>query len=256
MPKETAKSKRTTSKTARVLGLLTSPAPSAAPASDAALDSPSHPNVKLSDDQTVEDQIRNALASELDEFLPPQQEAEPQAPEDPGPVPAPEEPIPEEPVLEEPAEEDPVWEEPVPEEPAGEEPVWEEPAPASVPEAPVQPEPDQEPSISHPRSVTIRAKLDHVPDPDQDFTCFNVMQALVESKAEKYIKLFGLCTCHRCHADVVALSLSNLPAKYLVTSSEEIVPLLSVYEGTYSAAVISQVMNACKKVMMNPRHKR
>ncbi len=238
MPKETAKSKRNTSKTARVLGLLTSPASSAAP--DAApSDPPARPAVKQSDDHVVEQQIRDALESELDGTLPPQREAEPRTPEEPAPAPVPEDPIPEEPFLEE---------------PAAEEPVLEEPAPDPVPEAPDPPEPAQEPRA--PRSVTMHSKLDHAPEPDQDFTCFNVMQALVESKAEKYIKLFGLCTCPRCHADVVALSLSNLPAKYLVTSNEEMVPLLSVYEGTYSAAVISQVMNACKKVMMNPRHKR
>ncbi len=250
MPKETAKSKRNTSKTARVLGLLTSPSSSAAPDA-AASDSPARPAVKQSDDQVVERQIRDALESELDGALPSRRETEPQAPEKPAPAPAPEEPA----VEEEPVEEEPVPEEPAAEEePISEEPAKEEPAPAPAPESAPAAAPAREPDA--PRSVTMRSKLSHAPAPDQDFTCFNVMQALVESKAEKYIKLFGLCTCPRCHADVVALSLSNLPAKYVVTSNEEMVPLLSVYEGTYSAAVISQVMNSCKKVMMNPRHKR
>lgn len=82
----------------------------------------------------------------------------------------------------------------------------------------------------------------------------NVMQALVEEKVDKYIKLFGLCTCPRCKIDVMALALTNLPAKYVVTRENEAVPMLSVYEGRYNAAVISQVMWACKTVMDNPRH--
>lgn len=86
------------------------------------------------------------------------------------------------------------------------------------------------------------------------FSCVNVMHALVEEKVDKYIRLFGLCTCPRCRIDVKALALTNLPAKYVVIGEEERIPMLSVYEGRYNAAVVSQVMWACKKVMDNPRH--
>ncbi|MEM5780519.1 MAG: late competence development ComFB family protein [Lawsonibacter sp.] len=80
------------------------------------------------------------------------------------------------------------------------------------------------------------------------------MQALVEEKVDKYIRLFGLCTCPRCRIDVKALTLTSLPAKYVVIGEQERIPMLSVYEGRYNAAVVSQVMWACKKVMDNPRH--
>ncbi len=241
MPKESAKSKKNTSKTARVLGLLTSPAPTEEGPAERPASAPrakSEPAApKPSDDKVVEEQVRSALESEL---IPPEPPRKKTAP--PKPVPA--EPVP--------APEAPVQAKPAPEPPA---------SPAAAPEAPVQAKPAPEPPAGpeaaprRPRSVPIRAHPDHVPASEQDFTCFNVMQALVEAKAEKYIKLFGLCTCSRCHTDVVALSLTNLPAKYVVATSEEMVPLLSVYEGTYSAAVISQVMNSCKKVMEHPRHK-
>ncbi|MEA4933405.1 MAG: late competence development ComFB family protein [Lawsonibacter sp.] len=88
----------------------------------------------------------------------------------------------------------------------------------------------------------------------QGVSCVNVMHALVEEKVDKYIRLFGLCTCPRCRIDVKALALSNLPAKYVVVGEQERIPMLSVYEGRYNAAVVSQVMWACKKVMYNPRH--
>ena len=78
----------------------------------------------------------------------------------------------------------------------------------------------------------------------------------MEEKTDKYIKMFGMCTCSRCRIDVIALALSNLPAKYVVVSDKEINPRLSMYEQKYSAAVITQVMSACKKVLEKPHHKR
>ncbi|NBI84606.1 hypothetical protein D3Z48_21720, partial [Clostridiaceae bacterium] len=45
--------------------------------------------------------------------------------------------------------------------------------------------------------------------PDQDVTYLNVMQALVEDKAGKYIQMAGVCPCPRCRIDVVALTLSK-----------------------------------------------
>lgn len=81
------------------------------------------------------------------------------------------------------------------------------------------------------------------------------MHILVEAKTDKYMKMFGLCTCPRCRADVIALSLNKLPAKYIVEKEENIIPLLAIFEEPYNTAVVSQVMIACKKVMEHPRHK-
>ncbi len=299
MAKENAK-KKNTSKTARVLGLLTSPPPTEEPLEPAAPQARSKPDSaaqaaskpesavpKPSSDEVVETQIRDALASGLDEPLPPEggpapaagsapadkpePAAEPEPAVQPGSVPAPAE----EPAVLPPLEENPA---PVPEdEPVLQPPLLlEEPAPALMDKPVIQPSlaqeepapvPDGGPAAwqppviqsqpepeKRPKPVVFQAHPDHIQDTDEGFTCFNVMQALVEAKTDKYIKLFGLCTCARCRTDVVALALTNLPAKYVVTSSREMVPLLSVYEGQYSTAVISQVMNACKKVMEHPRH--
>ncbi len=48
----------------------------------------------------------------------------------------------------------------------------------------------------------------------------NVMLGLVEEKAERYVKMFGLCPCPRGVADVKALALTRLPAKYVVLPAE------------------------------------
>ncbi len=65
---------------------------------------------------------------------------------------------------------------------------------------------------------------------------------------------FGMCQCPRCRTDVVALTLTSLPAKYIVVQSGESVPMLSIYDGRYSAAVTAQLMSACQKVSQHPRH--
>ena len=88
------------------------------------------------------------------------------------------------------------------------------------------------------------------------FVCFNLTQALVEDKAEKLMRQFGMCTCNRCKVDVTAIALSNLPAKYVAMQNRDILPLLSMYEEKYSAAVTVQVMSACKMVMRRPHHGR
>ena len=92
------------------------------------------------------------------------------------------------------------------------------------------------------------------PCQERDFCYVNVMEALVEEKAPKYIKMFGVCSCARCVSDVKALALTNLPPKYAVMEKGHVVPMLTVYEGRYSTALTSQIISACKQVMLEPRH--
>lgn len=87
-----------------------------------------------------------------------------------------------------------------------------------------------------------------------DLVYVNVMQALVEEKAKKYIDMFGLCSCSRCMADVKALALTNLPSKYMVMHKGEFIPMLTVYENQFGTALTAQIIAACKIVMEHPRH--
>lgn len=274
MPKATGKSGRggKSSKTAHVLNLLTETdhtqeegaagrTPPAAP--------PAPP--QLADNETVAATIRDALEEDLaaelgespaealpeEDFIPMQDFApavEPEAtvdatPLEEAPAPAPEpEPQPE----------------PVPEPEPEPEPVLEqaqEPAPMPAPEpepepvAEMEPEPAPEPeAVPEPEPASAAEAKEEVPEEDRPITCLNVMQELVEEKVDKYMKMFGLCTCPRCRVDVVALTLTSLPAKYVVVRENEATPMLTVYEGRYNTAVIAQIMWACKKVLDNPRH--
>lgn len=89
-----------------------------------------------------------------------------------------------------------------------------------------------------------------------DLEYINVMQSLVEEKAAQFMDLFGLCTCHRCMTDVMALTLTNLPPKYVVMRRGEVVPMLTVYERRYNANIIAQLTHSCRMVMASPRHQR
>lgn len=284
----TAKKGTKSSKTAHVLNLLTGPggekeAPADALPADAAQEAaaelpadlpaaesaPARPlappilEVARSNDDQISSQIRDALESALLEEDGP---AEPET--EPAPVP---EPVTEpEAVLETEAEAGAASEmemvqapEPVPEpepetlpvpepvpEPAPEpepEPVP-EPAPEPVPVP--EPEPVPEPA---PRSEPVPAPQPPAPDPDE-LVIVNVMDALVEMKAPRYVKMFGLCPCPRCTADVKALTLTNLQPAYIVVRRAEANAMLTVYESRFNSTIFAQLTKACKVVMDSPRH--
>jgi len=202
-----AKPRKNSSKTARVLGLLTSPLPTGESApSGGGYESPVNPPAAVPaapppaptpSDQAVEAQIRGALERELESELATQEASRSPAP------------------------------------------------PGSSRPVPAQ---DQSPALSRPVAIEPAAAE------TGGLTCLNVMQLLVEAKVDKYIRLFGLCSCQRCRIDVIALTLTGLPAKYIVTREPQTAPLLSVYEEKYNAAIVSQLINACKLVLEHPRH--
>lgn len=222
--------KSKTSKTARVMNLLSkkqdAPLPeegsaaepvSAAPAPAAPAPAAAAPILTpLGAEAAVSDQIRSALENVLEEELTPR-------------VPAP------------PAAEEffPSFDPPVPQA---------APAPKPEPQPEPQPEPEPEPA---PRPE----QEEPVPGPRfMGYT--NVMQVLVEERAPKYVKMFGLCQCRRCLEDVKALALNHLPPKYVVMDVGDMIPKLTFYEGKYSSDITAQLLQACKKVMERPHHDR
>ena len=202
-------------KTAHVLNLLTEPG-EAVKDSPRAQRAPSTPTPTPDNSEEVASAIRDALEEDLLAELGVDEPAAPPAPK-PEPVPEPE-PAPQpEP-------------EPIPEpEP--------EPAPQPEPEPAPQPAPE-------PKEENLM----------EDITYINVMQALVEDRVDKYMKQFKMCDCKRCRTDVVALTLTSLPAKYIVIPEHDSVPMLSIYESRYSAAVTAQLIAACQQVSAHPRH--
>lgn len=251
MPKQGSKSGKS-SKTARVLNLLTDPE-SVEKSSDAQETAPEDVGggIKLPDDRKTQAKIRGALEGALEMEL-----AESAAPARPKRPKSTKEKV--SPPTEKSAEEEADATN-APSAASAVKPVLEEfPAEASA----SSPEEDAVirvpvPGEGHtPLEITVnelRSAGEKKPD---EYIIFNVMQALVEDKADKYIRMFGLCNCSRCRIDVVALALSNLPPKYVVAKPHELIPRLSIYEQKFSAAVVTQVMSACRKVLERPHHQR
>lgn len=240
-----AKDNGKTSKTARVMNLLskkqdtapaaeeaTAPAAPAAPAAGAA---PVPPIISsLTNDAAVSNQIKdaleNALAGELEGAQPAAPEvpaAEPVQTAAPAPEPAP--------------EPEPVQ---APAEPA--------PAPAAAAPEPVP--------VAEPVRVTIPPVQPEIPAVTETVHkrpgYINVMRVLVEEKAPKYVHMFGLCDCQRCLEDVEALALNHLPPKYVVMSDRDRIPKITFYEGQYNSDITAQLLQACKVVMERPHHER
>lgn len=91
---------------------------------------------------------------------------------------------------------------------------------------------------------------------ENDYVFLNVMENLVNETVDKWMQQFGTCTCSRCKADVIALALTNLPAKYVVVGRNAAAPLMNFYSQQFSGAITVEVTKACTKVMERPHHNR
>ena len=126
-------------------------------------------------------------------------------------------------------------------------PAAEEPAPETE-----EPAPTPKPAADEPAPETPFAPREtRLPDGS---VCLNLMELLVDERLERYVRMFGLCTCPRCMADARALALTRLPAKYVVLSGSAATPMTSLYRAKYESMVVAQVIQACKTVMESPRH--
>lgn len=212
-------------------------------------------------EETIREALESALALDESEGAPAE---EPTAVEEPAPVeesapteaPIPvkesapaEEPAPvEAPALVEestPAEAPAPIEEPVP---------IEESVPAEEPAPVKEPVPTEEPisnKLPTPEEAALIKPEEILPDESR---FVNVMLPLVEEKLLKYVRMFHLCECPRCLADVKALALSHLPPKYVVLEGSTYTPMMSFYQAKFDSDITAQVIHACKQVMEAPRH--
>lgn len=113
------------------------------------------------------------------------------------------------------------------------------------------------PFVTHDASsgtVTIKT-TDGAESDELDYKFVNVFEEIVRSQVLEAMQNFGVCTCDRCIVDVVALTVTNLPAKCIVADKGAIFPLLSYYSSKYTTQVQTELVKACVKVKENPHHK-
>ncbi len=130
----------------------------------------------------------------------------------------------------------------------------------AVPKADTVPEPEQAETFT-PETETVPEqaevsvpKADAVPEPEPDFVYLNVMEEIVKDKIIYFMRQFDLCTCERCKADTIALTMNGLMPKYIVTTPAAVAPLVSYYTNRLIPDVTVEAIKACMTVKDNPRH--
>lgn len=87
-----------------------------------------------------------------------------------------------------------------------------------------------------------------------DYKFLNVSEELVREKVLDVMNNVDACTCDRCIVDTVALAITNLPAKCIVADKDAIFPLLSYYRSKFSTLVHTELMKAALIIKDNPHH--
>ena len=113
-----------------------------------------------------------------------------------------------------------------------------ESAPVQVPDVAAVSEPAAEPEVPE----------------EPEFITLNLMDRIVQDKIIYYMRQFDVCTCSRCIADTVALTLNGLPPKYIVTTPAAVDPLVSFYTNKFIADITVEATKACITIKENPRH--
>ena len=258
-------------KTAHVMNLLrkSAPAPVAEKPTETAPAAPvpANPQVppivtSLNADAEISAHIKDALETALAEDLaadpavsapePTQEEVQPFATPNPAPV------VSEPQAATAPSEEVPVPDAPTevtvipPKEAPIPENLFDSPAAQVVSEAPESAASVSE-AVQPDEPASAPAVIQEEADPSAP-VLQNVMLQLAEERAEKYMKMFGLCQCARCKSDVLALALNNLTPRYVVMPASGLSPRLDMYGNRFNSEITAQLLHACKIVMEHPRH--
>jgi competence protein ComFB len=83
----------------------------------------------------------------------------------------------------------------------------------------------------------------------------NYMEDIARRNLEEQLsEREDLCKCDRCSLDMLAYSLNNLPAKYVVTDKGHIFTKLKEMEVQFNADVTREVYKAVEFVKAHKRH--
>ncbi|SDG88706.1 late competence development ComFB family protein [Desulfosporosinus hippei] len=83
----------------------------------------------------------------------------------------------------------------------------------------------------------------------------NHTEIVVQQALNKYLGNNTLgCSCERCQADIMALALNRLPARYYVSSRGEILTQLESQTSPDQARIMAEVVRAAQQVSATPSH--
>ena len=85
----------------------------------------------------------------------------------------------------------------------------------------------------------------------------NVMEEILNHvDLETHMRAYDVCLCSRCRVDVKALTLTSLPAKYVVVDENSVAPIIGYYESRFRVRILTEIIKACMTVKKAPRHER
>jgi len=84
------------------------------------------------------------------------------------------------------------------------------------------------------------------------FDPLNVMELLVEEEVDPIIREHDGCECDQCRANVVAVSLNKLAARYM-SDMESLLSQLDSYREEYSELIRERIVKAVEQVKKNPK---
>ncbi len=82
----------------------------------------------------------------------------------------------------------------------------------------------------------------------------NAMEVIVVKKLDEVWGNLGGCKCKKCHDDIVAYALNQLPPKYVVSDEGEIYARVGEMSSEQEFDILLAVAKAIQVVDQNPRH--
>ncbi|MBE3592514.1 MAG: late competence development ComFB family protein [Thermoanaerobacter sp.] len=82
----------------------------------------------------------------------------------------------------------------------------------------------------------------------------NYMEDAVDQMMDKVLKDLDVCKCERCRMDIKALTLNNLPPKYIVSEEGELYVKTNELVRQFEVDIIKAITMAAIKVNSNKRH--
>ncbi len=82
----------------------------------------------------------------------------------------------------------------------------------------------------------------------------NVVEVLAYEKISEIMSRMKVCNCQKCTADVLAIALNNLPAKYVTSDAGKQYIQLASYKMQFETDVVSALIKACLVVKESPKH--
>jgi competence protein ComFB len=80
------------------------------------------------------------------------------------------------------------------------------------------------------------------------------MEFLVVQKLEDVWETLGCCKCDKCRNDIIALTLNQLPAKYVVTKEGELYARLAELSNEEEREILIALAKSAKLVNAHPKH--